>query len=582
MTFDATLKLYDGTPLAGRLVDFTYTATGNSQLAAQGAQPAGTTRTSTGATDKTDAAGVVSVAIADPASPQAAELDNTLTATTADDPDNKADGNDDPDETGSLDVDFGITTPPPGTTNVAVVLGDNSGSNKPGVASDTSTVTVTGDPDGTGPKAAGPIAGIAVTLTVDNEGFFTNGAPDPAKAAGNDTGELKSLGTTITVVTDNKGVAQVPAVAMERNEDFDVDGRAEAIVKATVTTTSDTEDYDFDSSNPLNGGSVELVQVAGRTDGPTRVDNYIKYDVRATDQFGNLVGDERVALSENGPHAFLDSASTVWTDFDNDPDVWLISEVADSGKLTATWDAPFSEYGAAPTYTPVTGNRKLTDTADFAFYEVDFNASMFTITTSPEGPVPVGTAVTETVKVVDQEGQPVQYLAVEFIRSGPGQQDGDPNVERETNRNGEAFYSFTGTEAGDAQISAVISDGIGNKVLTDTVTFVGTDPEPTPEPTPEPAPMDIIAKLKAPNNGGQADELKIVTSGQGIAKGAVVRLFKVVKGNKRLVGRAKLNGRGKASFTKADRNGNGKTKYFATIGKTAKSNTARTNTRNVS
>ncbi len=593
--FDATLKLFNGTPLAGRLVDFTYAPTADSQVAAQAAQPAGTTRTAGGARDTTDAAGKVSVAIADPAaSAQQAELDNTLTGTTADNPANTTDGNDDPDETGKLDVDFAITAPPAGTTGVVVQIGSKVGNdaanptNKPGVASDTSTVMVSGDPDGTGPKVAGPIAGIQVTLTVDNEGFFTNGNPDPAPAAGNDTGELKSLGTTVTVVTDATGGATVPAVAMERNVDFDDNGKAEAIVKATVTTTTDSEDYDFDSSNPLNGGAVELVLTPGSRPAtaadPARVGDTVMYDVFTTDQFGNRVGGESVNITENGPNT---SATGATSNFTSTGDVTLTAGAADSGKLTATWNAPFSEYAAATPpatgFVTVAGNRNLTDSADFAFYAIDFAASTFTLGQVGDESVPVGTRVTEKVTAVDQKGRAIGGLNVTFLRAGPSDEDSDGNSGDVTDAEGNAYYDFVGGSAGTATVSAVIRNGSTRITsLEDTVVVrrrrAGAGARAGADPI-----QDVIAKTKGRNNGAKNDVVTIKTNSDGRAAGAMVKLFKVVgnkTGNKKvLVAIKKIDAAGKARFVVKDENGKDKTRYFAKVAKTETTKKARSNNR---
>ena len=579
-TFDATLKLYDGTPLAGRLVDFTYAPTADSQLAAQAQQPAGTTRNGATARDTTDAAGKVSVAISDPSAPaQTAELDSTLTATTADNPANTADGNDDPDETGDLDVDFGITNPPAGTTDVTVVLGNNAGSNKPGVASGANTVTVTGDANGPAAGGVGPIAGISVTLTVDNEGFFTDGSADPAPAAGNDLGELKSLGESYTVVTNANGVAQVRPVAMERNDDFDDDGMAEAMVKATVASASDTEDYDFDSSNPLNGGAVELTQVSGVTDGPTRVDDGgISYDVKTTDQFGNVVGGATVNFTENGAGTTASPAS-ITSDFDDSGDVTLNASVENSGTLTGTWNAPFAEYGVGPAFTPVTGTRNLTDTADFAFYEIDFDKSTFTLGQIGDETVKVGTRVTEKLTVLDQFDAPVEGLEVEFLRAGPSTEDSDGNDYDSTDENGNAFYDFVGGSEGTANISAVVRDN-GTRVtsLDDTVTF--SNGGGTPEPDGK---DDVLAKTKGRNNGGKNDVVTIKTSSQGMASRVQVKLFKVIgnkTGNKRvLVAIKRVDIPGKVRFVVKDENGGKKTRYFAKVKGTATTKFARSNNR---
>ena len=144
---------------------------------------------------------------------------------------------------------------------------------------------------------------------------------------------------------------------------------------------------------------------------------------------------------------------------------------------------------------------KVTDTADTDFYEVDYAASTFTITSTPEGTLPVGSAVTETVTVLDQEGNPVEDLDVSFLRAGPGdQQDGDPNSGNDTNSNGQAFYNFVGTEAGTAQISAVMTEDGSEPIrtLTDSVTFGnGSDADPAPHASPSRSSRSCSARTPA-------------------------------------------------------------------------------------
>jgi hypothetical protein len=575
-TYEATLKLADGTPLPGRPVSFNYTATGNVVVAAQANQPAGTTRVSdTTATDVTDATGAVSVALSDPATPDQAELNGSLDAVTTAP---TSTGPDEADEDAvNLDVDFVDATPPALTT---VTITPEGATHKPGVTTG-GTVTVVADTDGD-PATPGttPVVGLAVTLTVD-KGFFTDGTPDPAPAVGADQGEFKSLGQTITVVTGAGGVANFQT-AIERDAGFDDDGLVKATVTATAGAFNDTEDYDYSSAAPLNGGTVELVESpASEQDGdtdPARTGQQVAFDVFTTDQFGNLVGSAPITITTDSSDATVTGAP-VTSDFDDDGDFTVTSSEEEDVVVTGTWNAPVNEYiadgidaGTVPDSGPAT-TRNITDNDTASFYEVDFAASDITITSSPEGTVPVGTAVTETVTVVDQEGNPVANLDVEFFRTGPDAGGGDANVQRTTNSNGQAFYTFIGSQEGTAQITATITDGNALRTVTDTVVF-GTTPNPDNDPKP------IKAFLSGKDNGPAKDKLTV--KAPAMAAGAEVRLFKVIKGKRIQVGNTKgLNAAGDATFIVKDTNGGQITKYVAVVVKTDKTLSDTTNPKRV-
>ena len=65
------------------------------------------------------------------------------------------------------------------------------------------------------------------------------------------------------------------------------------------------------------------------------------------------------------------------------------------------------------------------------------------------------------------------------------------------------------------------------------------------------------------------------------AAGAVVKLFKVVGGKNVPAGTKTLKANGKVSFSKADKNGRGFTKYFAKVLATSDTKGDRTNNRSV-
>ncbi|GEP34872.1 hypothetical protein NSZ01_26400 [Nocardioides szechwanensis] len=453
-------------------------------------------------------------------------------------------------------VDFVSATAPAGST---VVITPITAVVSPGEAqSGTATVT---QPDGADLGTdRDPVAGQLVTLTVD-KGFFTSGAEETPSVVGADAGNLVNLGTSITAVTNAAGEVTFKT-AIERDAGFDDDGLVTSIVTATAGTgVSDTEDVDYTSATPLNGGTVEIaLSPASEQDGPTdpaMVGDRVFYDVFVTDQFGNLVGGESVAITDNEEDVTV-VTSPVVSDFDDNGDFYVTASQAASATITGTWSSDSYEYTTTTGTALPSTDEPRTGTADVEFYESVVTTT--TIESTPEGEVPVGTAVTETVTVLDQEGNPIPNVAVEFIRNGPGAGDGDANVERTTNAQGKAFYTFIGTQAGVANITATVTSNDGIETLNDSVVFVADEPV---------GPVAIVAKLSGNDNGAANDKLKV--NAPSIAQGAEVRLFKVIDGRRIQVGKTKgLNQFGNAVFIVRDRNGGRLTKYVAVVVKTAK------------
>jgi hypothetical protein len=583
---DGQLVLEDGTGLTGRNVELNYTqgTDGSDGQADAGLVPvAPATALVSSLTVITAANGSFSVTVEDKSeTPQGTELGGFISANTVPTPDVG-----DALASGDVDVDFTSDVPPSGTT---VVLSTNGGS-KPGQATQSvATVTAPDDTNDTDPATAGVqgdggaardvVAGQRVTLTVD-KGFFTTGQEKTPSVVGADAANLVSLGQTITRTTDPLGVVRFQT-AIERDAGFDDDGKVKAVVTAAAGSASDTVDVDFDSSAPLNGGEVEIVlspvsEQNGAVD-PAPADSEVFYDVYTTDQFGNRVGGGDVDLeygadSDDFPYDYSDVQ--VKSDFDDNGDFSVTGNADGALEVTGVWEPD------TLTYVDVVGNtttsqERLTDTVTQSFYEIDFAASTFTITSSPEGTVPSGTTVTETVKMVDQEGNPVRNMGVQFFRTGPDAGGGDANVTRSTNANGEAFYTFIGSQAGTATIAAQITDGTSNKTLTDKVVFAAATPPASPPATLSP----ITAKLIGASNGAKADGVKVFAPTK--AAGAVVRLFRVVNGRRIQVGATrKLNAAGNASFTVMDRNGSRFTKYVAVIKKSVDTQSDTTNAKRV-
>lgn len=566
-TVAGKLTLADGTGLAGRSVQVTYTSTGGNAAIVQATGADAASRTVTTGPD-----GSFSVVVRDPAVASGAQPTErgTVTATTV----NGTSDNDNPGATATQQVVFAQETPAAGSTiTIGGAIAANNQSARPGEAVG-GTVTVTNGPGNT------PVANQRVTLTVDGDSFFTDGSPAATPVAGQDAGALRNLGKTLVVVTDATGTASFQ-VSVARSTEFDDDGLAEDIVTATAGSFSDTEDVDYNSANPLNGGSVELVQTPANeqrnpTD-PTAVGNRVYFDVVTTDQFGNRVGGENVTITDNSVDATVvgeDAAPgtpglQVASDFDSRGDFYVTASRPGEVTVTGTWVADTFRYTTAGgTGTPVVapGGETLTDTATADFYAVDFAASEITLTTSANGSVPVGTAVTATVKVIDQEGNPVPGLTVEFIRQGPGGQDGDPNITRTTNANGEAFYSFTGTERGTARISAVVTDGMQNQTLSTTVEFGKRE--------------SIKATATGSNRASDGfDRVRVAVDKPAAAAGAAVELYKInAQGKARRVKTKALNDRGFVQWIRPDLNGNKVSRYYAIVRPTDNSTQARSNT----
>jgi hypothetical protein len=574
------LALTDGTGLSGRDVAFTYTRGAESGTGADAAdanivQADGTTGATR--TVKTDAAGNVSVSVKDAVqNPQPLETGGSLAAAVTGNTDANPAAQgvdfiasvtpgrvlisaDNPTTGGTPETDANVT---PGTIKTYYVyVGDNTDTNTatPGVQ-DT------------------PLSGQEVVLTLDN-GYFTDGTPAAAPVVGADAGAYKNLGKTITATTNGSGYATVQ-IAIGRDQGFDDDGKVTSKLDAKAGNVTASQNLTpWDSSNPLNGGEVRIEPTAGIGQSETlpdaQVGETVFFDVFVTDQFGNLVGNELVTITENGPFSTVsgeDAAGTagfqVRTDFINDVEFQADATRPNDQTITGSWLTETFKYTDTAGTTSAAGTETVTDTYALDWYSVDFATSEFSISQSPEGDVAVGTPVTETVKVIDENGNPVSGLRVEFVRQGAGSAaGGDAAVVTFTNANGEAFYNFTGTEAGTATVSAFISDGTQNKTLTDTVTFTAQR-------------QAVTATLTGKNNGSRADVLTLTTD--PAAAGALATLYKVAKDGTRTPFRFKtLDNEGKVRFRGKDKNGNRKTTYVATVDETDTTASAESNEKKV-
>ena len=581
------LALEDGTGLGARSVALTYT---------QGAAANGTDPTpDAGFTDGADAGtapdnavtvttaadGSFTATVVDPpeAAPaqQGTEQGGTVTANTV---------------AGTVDNDNPAAPAATRTVNFtrvdapanATVTISTIGTTKPGVSiGGTVTVTTPNATPGGAPVAASGQQ-VILTLPAASGAFFTDNTLSPAAANGADAGELTSLGKTITVTTDGNGVSQQFFVSIERDTGFDDDGLVEAIVTATAgtaaTSPADTEDVDFDSAAPLNGGEVQLVEspAGEQSDGttPASTNQNVFYDVYTTDQFGNRVGGQNVQISETSTDddsrvSFANAAGqnlgggpvTVVSDFDDDGDFAVTSLDADQVTLTATWSAPTTKLVvvAGVRGPNATGTETLTDTAQVTFGDVGIDEIATTLTGNPESQAAPGTAVTETFTLIDDNGDPISGNEVTFTRSGAG---GVETVTRTTNANGVATFVFTSAAAGTTTITAEAT-ALGETVTkTDTVVF--TTPPPPVREVLEPQVRTGQA------NGGRTDifrVVKAVTNLGDVANGATATLFKKVNGRNVRITSKKLDAGGRTEFRIRDLNKKKLTLYFVRVAKTS-------------
>lgn len=579
-TVSGSLKLADGTGLAGRSVTVTYNNNGGN---ANIVQADGTTASSRTVT--TDANGNFSVVVQDPAASPQPEENGTISAATA--------NQTEPDAGADVDNPGEFTDSDPNTAG-------NQPQQVQFIQSEAPTTVLISSPGGT--DTAGEVETYTVnvktaegvnlnnqdvTLKLDR-GYFTDGIPQGS--VGGDFGVYDNDGQTITVKTDGNGNATFK-VSIGRDAGFDDDGLVKAIITATAGSASDTEDQDWTSENPLNGGAVDLVfspadvQESGVLP-KAPVDDDVFFDVVATDQFGNVVGNEPVTITDNTGAADV-STGTVITDYDDDGDFFASADQQVDQTITATWVTDTEKLAADGGDTGTAPDRAdgpdetLTDAETVNWYTVDFANSTYTLTRSGGDTQPVGSVVTFTYTATDQNGEEISGLFVEWFRSGPDeQQDGTTNSAGFLGQDGRITYTFSGDEPGTAVVTAIgREDGFGGDEVpearrTGSVTFGGGAGGGGGER------VAIEPKLRGQNNGPAADRLTV--KGPRIAAGASVELFKINKNNKRIFIKEKtLNRDGDIRFKVGDKNGSKITTYKAVVKRTVDTKRGSTNRKDV-
>ena len=560
-TVKGALKLEDGTGLPGRLIDLgiTHGTAGSDPEADAGFVAAPTDVPQDTLQVATLPTGEFAALLADPAEDgQGTELGDVIDAATATTPDV---GNADA-ATTSLDVDFVTNdSPPAGTTAVLDAIAGGT----PGQAfASALTITAPDNTFDTDPTTEGvqgdsdsdrdPVEGQVYTISLDH-GFFTTGSGPRPSVVGAPAGDLEELGTTLTGITGPDG--QIPfQVGMGRDAGFDDDGKVTATATAVVGGATQTQSSSWDSTNPLNGRVSVALSAKSQQDNPVDpavAGDRVNYDVLALDQFGNRTGRVAIDLTYTGDIDNWDySDDSAFADFTASSDIWLTSFEPATIIATGTWEDAPTELYVDTVGNSESGAATASDTTSASFYEVDFDASTFSITSSATDVVKVGTAVTQTVRVVDELGNPVRGYEVQFYRYGPDKVSGEVLATGITNARGEASYTFVGTKLGSALVSAYVTDGLGTQELKTRVRFGSV----------------VTARLAAATSGKGADRLTV--SAASAAPGTKVELYRVVDGTRILAASGKLGRTGKVKFSVKDRNGNAHTSYIALVKSTSK------------
>jgi hypothetical protein len=360
-----------------------------------------------------------------------------------------------------------------------------------------------------------------------NTGDYTTLTFSPAKADGAQVGNLSSLGASFTGKTDDNGQITL-ALGIGRDAAFDVNGRIND--KLTFAATNGTNvvnnpadfnqvgtDFPFTWStnqsdvngggvdgNPLNGGTVKLlpataadklsgdVQADGsnNTNQNTFTNTGSNFRLQATDQFGNLVRVCNIALSVTGG-GFINSVGQTalanqCSQYTSNTSSYLVdsetsSKTGESDTVTATWPAPRTLFKATAnpgppattTWSVVQGTPvNTTDSFTINLYAIDQANLAYTFGNTPaQSTYPVNTAVTTSVTVKDQKGNPVKGLCVQFLRSGPNDAAGNSQnggstgtCGVSTNTLGKAGTTYSSGTPGTATVTVIVTDGSGNEL----------------------------------------------------------------------------------------------------------------------
>jgi hypothetical protein len=588
------LALPSGSILAGRNIAITLTQSpdtngpaaggllGNAILSPQAEQPAGTIRGGDLiASATTSATGTFAVKVDDPALPNGEELNDILTAAPT-----GLGG----DAVSALDLDWLRSVTPvrvniyqgTGTSDTDGLPSGFGGALRPGGLGLANVRAYNSDDV--------ELSDVDVSMTID-QGFFVDPTdPFEATPAPGAPVDFKSAGKSITVNTGGSDDGEM-LVNIERNTGFDDNGLVSDKLRASVASVNDTHDFTWSTQNvPLNPRATDPLVVALSADqdssilpkaraGDTEYNlapgdgsgQVVSYDVSAYDQFGNPVeqdidvtddtpvadfdhpngDDSQYKLSQPAIDAYADSATTQSLEVELDQ---AVKTVYVDDVSTSAFD-PTDPDGVTAVQ-PVDIEQS---TAAINWYDLDLSASEFSLGQQGPNTVPVGTSVTEILTAVDNEGQYIEGLTVDFLRSGPGTEDDDSCAEdldngcALTNAKGKAYLDFSGGAKGAANVSAVVFEDDGTrfgKVAEDTVRFGGI------------VKKKINPSIKGTNNGGSDDRIKVRAK---LANGATVQLYKLSNGQRTLVQTKKMNENGVVVFSAPDLNGAGATVYKAVV-----------------
>ncbi len=345
----------------------------------------------------------------------------------------------------------------------------------------------------------------------------------------------------------------------QTQSDFEADGDffafAQAPVMQRLTGTWNYGAQSRSDSYTINwtDGSIanSTVTIDQSPDGDQPVGTTVTETVTAMDSAGNPIQGAQVTFRRQGPSGQDDT---------------FVTQTDNAGEATYTF------VGTAPgtanivaTVTDGTSTKTVSDSVTFTAEAVE--KPVVTITSSPEGEVRTGSSVTETITAKDDEGNNLPGLAVRVTRQGPdGQSDTFNTV---TDSNGQATYTFFGTVAGTANITATVTNGNESTTETDQVTFVGGGGTGGPD--------EIVATLGGKGRGPARDVLKVSTS-PNAEVGANVDFFRVGRNNRRrLVGTDSINDRGRAGVLVRDPNRRKVSKYIAIVRRTETTKGDRTN-----
>ncbi len=626
-TGDLTLE-NSGAPLPNRLVGHRYFRSADANGAGPGvvlgnsgylpAQPAGTVSgTPTTATSTTSATGGFAVRITDPAAPNGEELNSKSIVDAiglsidTDALDGVVDntfnyGTRDGIPVGAqawvsdiLDVDFLRSL----DVSDLRIINNNTNSQADGLLNGVDGGgNLTPGATGKGRVEARNADGVllvnkSVNLTIEEGHFVTDYQATPVPGQPLD---FNDAGQAITVNTGPFGLGQF-VTNIERHVGFDDDGEVDDNMTAASGAANDVHDLTWTTEGgiPLNQGPGDLTtafsdpnessilpearggnvqdSVDGGGDG-NGSGQVVDFDVNTVDQFGNRTSQPIGVSDKSNPLAgaaartgesefeLTQPAAQAWNKPAGDVDQTLEIELTGARKVVYNDNAATSAFDpAAPLFPVVTQPQDIEqDTDTINWYAIDFLNSAFSLGQQGPNTVAVGTLVTEVVRVLDQKGQAVEGLGVDFLRGGPSAEDDDgcfdDNLEPciFTNSDGEAFYDFVGGSPGTATVTVVVYDDDFDRVRTvgpDTVQFAN------------PQIREHINALLSGRSSQGRDILKV--NAPSIAEGAKVRLQKRANGKWVTVKVKFLDGSGDRKIGVKDRNGKKVTKYRAKVSGTA-------------